>query len=129
VEAVSRLLAPDGLIHNLAQDGKDSAGPAAFLTFYETFREAFPDIHIDVHETATEGEIVSGRWTATATHTGHRLGFAATNIRVTFGGMSFARVRNGQLVEGWNVWDAAGLRELRTVLAELTSHSCGSASL
>lgn len=109
VEAVHRLLASDGVIHNLAQDGKDSVGPADFLIFHEKFRDAFPDTHVDVHQTATEGDIVSGRWTATATHTGHGLGFAPTKRRVSFDGMSLVRVKDGRLIEGWNVWDAAAM--------------------
>ncbi len=104
-----RLLAPHGVIHNLAQDGKDSTGPAEFILLHKRFREAFPDTHVDVHETATEGDIVSGRWAATGTHTGHGLGFAPTNKRISFEGMSFARVKDGQIVEGWNVWDAAAM--------------------
>jgi steroid delta-isomerase-like uncharacterized protein len=110
VAAIHRLMAPGALIHNLAQDGQDSVGVAAFLDFFEKFRGAFPDTRIDVHETASEGDLISGRWTFHATHTGDGLGFAPTNRPVSFEGMSFARIKDGQLVEGWNVWDAAGMQ-------------------
>ena len=109
-DAVHRLLAPDGVIHNLAQDGKDSTGPAEFLLFHKRFREAFPDAQVVVHESAAEGDIVSGRWTATATHTGDGLGFPPTDKQVSFGGMSFARVKDGRIIEGWNLWDAAAMQ-------------------
>jgi steroid delta-isomerase-like uncharacterized protein len=108
--AAHRLMAPQALIHNLAQDGKDSVGVAAFLDFFENFRKAFPDTRIDVHETATEGDLLSGRWTFHGTHTGDGLGFPPTNRLVSLEGMSFARIKEGRMVEAWNVWDAAGMR-------------------
>jgi steroid delta-isomerase-like uncharacterized protein len=110
-DAVHRLLAPEAVIHNLAQDGKDSVGVSAFLDFFERFRSAFPDTRIDVHETASEGDLLSGRWTFNATHTGEGLVFPPTHRPVRFDGMSFARIKDGQIVEGWNVWDAVAMRD------------------
>jgi steroid delta-isomerase-like uncharacterized protein len=109
--AVHRLLAPEGVFHNIAQDGKDTTGPEEFLPFFRAFRDAFPDIHITVHQTATEGDVVAGRFTLTATHKGHGLGVPPTDRHVSFDGMSMAKIVDGKLVEGWNVWDAYGLRE------------------
>lgn len=111
VDAVPRLMASDGVIHDLAQDGKDSVGPAAFLAFYHQFRDAFSGMHVEVCETGADGDLAFGRFTVTAIHTGHTLGFAATNKRVAFAGMALARLKDGKLVEGWNVWDAARMRE------------------
>jgi steroid delta-isomerase-like uncharacterized protein len=111
VDAVHRILSPDAVIHNLAQDGKDSYGPDDFLAFFSAFRAAFPDMHVEVHETATEDGIVSGRWTSTGTHKGHELGFAPTERKISIGGMSVARIRDGRIMEAWNIWDAAGMRD------------------
>jgi steroid delta-isomerase-like uncharacterized protein len=109
--AVRRLLAPNGVLHNLSQDGRDGTGPADFLPFYRAFRDAFPDLHVEVHHTATEGDMVFGRWTVTGTHRGHGLGFSPTNKPVSFEGMSAVRLENGQMVEGWNLWEAARMRD------------------
>jgi steroid delta-isomerase-like uncharacterized protein len=109
--AAHRLMAPEARLHNLAQDGKDSVGVAEFLDFFQSFRTAFPDTRIDVHETAREGDFLSGRWTFHGTHAGDGLGFPATHRQVSFEGMSFARMKDGQIVEGWNVWDAARMRD------------------
>lgn len=109
--AAHRMMAPDALMHNLAQDGKDSVGVAAFLDFFEKFRAAFPDTRIDLHETAREGDILSGRWTFHGTHAGDGLGFGPTNRPVVIEGMSFARLKEGRMVEAWNVWDAHGMRD------------------
>ena len=109
--AVHRLLAENGVLHDLAQDGKDSSGPSGFLEFFRKFHAAFPDMHIKVHETVSEGELQACRWEARGTHTGDTLGFPATRSAVTFSGMSMARIAQGKIVEGWNVWDAAGLNK------------------
>jgi steroid delta-isomerase-like uncharacterized protein len=108
-DAVHRLLTPDGVIHGLAQDGSAATGPEAFLAFYSKFRAAFSDLHITVLDTVTEGEIVASRWHCTANHTGDSLGFAPTGSAVAFSGMTMARLSNGRIVEGWNIWDAAAL--------------------
>jgi len=99
------------VIHDLAQDGKDSRGPEAFLAFYRQFRDAFAQMRVEVRETGIDGDLAFGRFTVTAIHTGATLGFAPTNKRVEFAGMALARLRDGKLVEGWNVWDAAKMRE------------------
>jgi predicted ester cyclase len=41
----------------------------------------------------------------TARHIGPTLGGPATNKPVQFWGMCIARVRDGQIVEGWNCFD------------------------
>ena len=108
-DAVHRLLAPGAVMHNLAQDGKDSYGAEEFLAFFHKFRDAFPDIHVTMHETVTQGDLQAGRWTVIATHTGDTLGLAPTRRKVTLDGMSLVRLANGRAVEAWNIWDAAAL--------------------
>ena len=56
-----------------------------------------------------EGDIVAARWSGTGTHRGDGLGIPATHISVKFSGMTFARIQNGKLVEGWNVFDQLGM--------------------
>jgi len=45
------------------------------------------------------------------THLGDDLGIPSTGRRVTVTGMSMARVRDGQMVEGWNNWDTMALMQ------------------
>src|SRR6185436_4696909 len=73
-ETIKRLLAPDGLIHGLGPGGQPLRGPDAFLPFYRRFRGAFPDIHIEVVRTVTEGEMVAIQCHVTGTHTGETMG-------------------------------------------------------
>jgi steroid delta-isomerase-like uncharacterized protein len=105
-DTVDQLMAPDALVHGL---GEAIRGPAAFKRFHAAYREAFPDVRIDVEDLVAEGDKVAFRWSATATHRGASLGFAATNRNVRFEGMGIIRVQNGKLVEGWNTFDQLGM--------------------
>jgi len=64
-----------------------------------------------------------------AKHEGHSLGFAATNREVEFTGMTFARVRDGQIVEAWNNFDFMSMFQqlgaLQTVAPEPPEPSAG----
>ena len=60
---------------------------------------------LKVEDAIADGDKVLIRWSATMRHTGDGLGIAATNKPVAIGGMSLARIVNGQLVEAWDQWD------------------------
>ncbi len=62
-----------------------------------------------MNDTISEGDKIAARFSATMTHTGDDLGFPATGKQVTVSGMSFTRIANGQIVEGWNNWDIYGM--------------------
>jgi len=102
---ITELFAPHGVSHGVAEDGSDLVGPAAFLPFYERFLNAFPDMKLKIEDAIGQGDKVLIRWSATMRHTGDSLGIAATNKPVAIGGMSLARIENGQLVEAWDHWD------------------------
>lgn len=105
-DAVDQLMAPDAMVHGL---GEAMVGPQAFKRFHAAYREAFPDVQIEIQDMVAEGDKVAFRWTATATHRGGSLGFAATNRNVRFEGMGIVRVRRGKLIEGWNAFDQLGM--------------------
>jgi steroid delta-isomerase-like uncharacterized protein len=111
MEAVDELFAGDGIAYGLGEAGKDVRGAQGFKPFVQRIRSAFPNIHITVDDTISEGDQVAARFSATMTHTGDALGFPATGKRVTVSGMSFSRIRNGQIVEGWNNWDIYGMMQ------------------
>lgn len=66
-------------------------------------------VKITLDHMVAEGDIVAARWSGTATHSGDGLGFQATGRQVRLSGMTFARIQNGKLVEGWNVFDQLGM--------------------
>ena len=104
--AIDEMLAADAVIHGL---GNDLHGPAGFKSFHAAYRNAFPDVTLQIDDIAAEGAIVAVRWSGSGTHRGDGLGFAATGKQVRFNGMSFVRVERGKLVEGWNSFDQLGM--------------------
>jgi steroid delta-isomerase-like uncharacterized protein len=105
-EAIDEMFAEDGVAHGLADEsGAELRGPAHFRVFHQRFREAFPDVVVSVDDTVSEGDKVAARCTVRGSHRGDTLGFRATSQPVEFTGMTFARVRDGQIVEAWNNFD------------------------
>jgi steroid delta-isomerase-like uncharacterized protein len=107
--AIEEMFDPEGLVWGLPEPGSALKGPAGFRPFYDQFRGAFPDIKIKLEDVIAEDDKVALRWTATVTHQGDHLGFKATQKNASFSGMSWVRVRNGKIAEGWNNWDVQGL--------------------
>jgi steroid delta-isomerase-like uncharacterized protein len=104
-DAIDEMLAPDAIVHGLGAD----MGQADFKRFHAAYRDAFPNVTIQIDETVAEGDMVAARWSGSGTHSGAGLGFAATGKHARFTGMVFVRVREGRLVEGWNNFDQLGM--------------------
>jgi len=105
-QAIDRLMIADGKVHGLTgADGPPMMGPAAFKPLFHTFREALGDLEIVVERTIVEGEFCTAYCRVTGRHVGHAFGGAPTGRPVDFHGMTIARVRDGKLIEGWNVYD------------------------
>ena len=106
VEAIDEMFAEDGIAHGLADEtGAPLRGPSGFKPFFQKFRDAFPDIEVIVEDAIAEGDRVAARCRVRATHAGEGLGFAATQRPMEITGMTFARVRDGKIVEAWNNFD------------------------
>ena len=105
-EAIDEMFAEDGVAHGLADEtGAPLRGPGGFKPFFQKFRDAFPDIEVVVEDAIAEGDKVAARCRVRATHAGEGLGFAATQRPMEITGMTFARVREGKIVEAWNNFD------------------------
>lgn len=105
-EAIDRLFAADGQVWGLSGPGGPAlVGPAAFKQVFHTFREALGDLAIVVERTVVDGDLCAAYFRVKGRHVGRALGGEPTNRPVEFFGMTLARVRDGQLVEGWNVVD------------------------
>ena len=106
--AIDEMLAPDAVLHGLAEGGAGLRGPEGFKPFFRSIRAAFPDIEIQVEDVVSEGDLLAIRYSATMTHAGPGFG-EPTNRKLAVTGMSFSRMRDGQIVEGWNNWDQLSL--------------------
>ena len=107
VEAIDELMGPRCVVHGLGPGTMD--GPAGFKPFHASYRDAFPDVTLTIDDIVGEGSIVAARWSGTGTHRGNGLGLPATDRAIRFTGMTFARVENGKIVEGWNNFDQLGM--------------------
>jgi steroid delta-isomerase-like uncharacterized protein len=105
-DAIAEMFDAGGVAHGL---GDEIHGPEEFKAFHGKFLEAMPDLRIEVDELIAEGDKVAYRFTATGTHRGDSLGFAATNRGARFMGMGSIVIRDGKIVEGWNVMDQLGM--------------------
>ncbi len=105
-EAIDEMFAEDGIAHGLSDAaGEPLRGPAGFRPFFQSFREAFPDIEVVVEDVIAEGDKLAARCSVRAKHQGDTLGFRATNRPIEITGMVFIRARDGKIVEAWNNFD------------------------
>ena len=108
-ETIDELIAPDAVIHGLAEGGQQLVGPHNFRRFYHQFKSGLPDVRVTVDDVLAAGDQTAVRVTCRATHTGPGLGVEATGRAVTCTGIIWVRWRDGRIVEAWNEFDSAGL--------------------
>jgi steroid delta-isomerase-like uncharacterized protein len=87
------------------------SGREGFKAQWRKWREAFPDLHFEIVDLIAEGDKVLTRWVLTGTHQGEYLGVPATGKAIRVAGMSFDRIEDGLVAEGFDGWDALGLRQ------------------
>jgi steroid delta-isomerase-like uncharacterized protein len=108
-QTIYELLSADAIGIGQLEDGSPLRGPAEFLPLVERLRGAFPDINIAVQDAFGAEDKVVLRWSATMTHRGDHLGMPASGKRVRISGMTIARIRDKQIIEGWDNWDQLGM--------------------
>ena len=86
------------------------SGREGFRNQWRQWQTAFPDLHFEIVDLLAEGDKVLTRWVLTGTHRGPFLGLEPTGTAIRVSGMSLDRVENGMVVEGFDGWDALGLR-------------------
>lgn len=87
------------------------SGREGFRKQWKQWRVGFPDLHFRIVDMISEGNKVLTRWELTGTHTGEFLGVAPTGKQIKVGGMSLDRIENDWVAEGFDGWDALGLRQ------------------
>ncbi|MCZ4099720.1 ester cyclase [Streptomyces sp. So13.3] len=110
-KAIDEFVAPDVLFHAPVPMG--ATGGEAMKRVWELLLRAFPDIHVAVEETITEGDKVVSRNTVTGTHRGEYRGLAPTGRTVTYNEIFIFRFAGGRIAEIRGVVDVlAQLRQL-----------------
>ncbi len=105
-EVLPELVANDILIH-AAPD--DIHGHEGIRQFYDSLRQAFPDIHFTIEDQLADGDRIATRWSAQGTHKGMFQGLPATGKRVSLTGIDIDRFVNGKVVECWPEANELGL--------------------
>ena len=83
------------------------------------FRQAFPDLKLEVHDIFGAGDKVVSRWTITGTHNGPFLGMAPTGNAVKLDGIAIDLFEAEIRVGGWAQFDKLRLlRQLGAIEAE-----------
>jgi predicted ester cyclase len=108
-DTIAELLHPDAAIHGLGEPAGDLRGADVFMRFYHGFRGSFSNVHVYVEDVLAEADQAAIRFRFTGTHTGEWLGTAPTGRAISGTGIAICRWRDGQIVEAYNEFDAAGL--------------------
>jgi predicted SnoaL-like aldol condensation-catalyzing enzyme len=98
-ETIRELFAAQGVLHDGAITYQ---GPEEFTRFYDKLRAEFSKFSLRPIVSLAEGDLACVHWTVECVHTA-----SGTPVRLT--GTSVVRISNGQFVEAWQNWDAAGL--------------------
>ena len=105
-EVIEELFDENGIAHGLSDDpSQPIKGPSGYRPFYEVFRQAFPNIRIDIEDMIAEGDKVAARCSVRGKHEGDFMGTAATQAPVEITGIAIVRIENGKIVEAWNNFD------------------------
>jgi steroid delta-isomerase-like uncharacterized protein len=73
------------------------------------WRDAFPDLAVNVDLIVAEGDLVAVRWTARGTNTGTGNGIPATGRKVQVSGTAIFRFVDGRIAEEWTSANTLGL--------------------
>lgn len=121
LDTIDELFAPEGVAYDLGGAGASVKGPAAFRAAAEQMQRAFGTTHLTVEDIFGVDDRVAVRLTAQMQHTGPLGDLQPTRREVTVPVMCMLRIRDGQIVEGWNNWDVATALRAANAPPEMTT--------
>lgn len=107
LDVLRQVMASGVIDHDPAPD--QGPGPEGFIQFFEGFRDAFPDLEVNVEHMVCDDDNVAIAYTVTGTQQGAFLGVPATGRRISARGMQIARFEDGKIVERWGSSDQLGI--------------------
>lgn len=108
LEVAKQVFAPNCVEYGITDGLAEITGIEAQKSKIRALRTAFPDLHLTIEDTISEGEKVMVRWIAGGTHKGEWMGLAPTGKYVTWGGVSVFRFVDGKIQELWRAEDIFG---------------------
>lgn len=118
IDAAGEFIAEEFLDHS-APSGLPP-GLEGAKAIFAMIRAGFPDHDAVVHDMIAEGDKVGTRKSFTGTHQGDFFGVQPTGKRATMNVIDIVRVRDGKIVEHWNVIDLFGLMQQRGAISQST---------
>jgi predicted ester cyclase len=95
----------DNFINQSAPPGVPR-GPEGVLYFFNQFlKPAFPDLAVEIYDLVAADDKVVTRKAFHATHKGTFMGIEASQKKVVMDVIDIVRLRDGKIVEHWNVLD------------------------
>jgi predicted ester cyclase len=94
-EAIDEMMNANAVIHGIEE--LKEPGTEAFKQFFRNFRNQFPQLHVEVEDVVVQDDCETSRCIVDAT--------TANGQKVHFAGMTFVRIENGKIAEGWNNFD------------------------
>lgn len=107
VEAFDDFLHPHVVVH--APMGLSTEGPDAEKQVWRDALRAMPDIHHDLKEVIASGSTIAARAVVTGTLQNDFAGITASGKSFRIDQGLFAHVRDGKIVEAWEIADTASL--------------------
>ena len=110
--AAADLIAAGYVYHDPPSMGGGGTGLDAIKEEIAMYHRAFPDVRWIIREIlAAENNSVVVRWTAEGTHQDELNGIPATGRFVSVEALIVFRLRNGRIVESWEIWDALAVMQ------------------
>lgn len=98
----------EDFVNHEAWEGEDP-GYEGFRLRLARLHDAFPDLHMQVHEVMADGDLVAYRATLTGTHEGKLFGMEPTGKSFQVEHMHMLRMRDGKASEHWAARDDLGM--------------------
>lgn len=106
IDAIDQMTTSDAQMHGLEHpDGTPVEGKQGFKAFHKQLQASFSNIHVEVEQILTEGDMMMVRCVISGVHSGDGLGIPATGKKVEFTGMCLARLEGRKIAEAWNNFD------------------------
>lgn len=106
---IHELMAPNAI--GYLEGDQQIVGPGPFLEFQSHFLATMPDLHIEVLDSIADDDAVCVQWQAKGTHTGEGMGLVPSGNPVSFRGVTWFKVKDGQVTAGRDFWNMSGLMQ------------------
>ena len=105
----------EDFVNHTAPPGSPRNRDGVVYFFNHLLKPAFPDLKVEIHDMAAEGDKVTTRKSFHATHKGEFFGVPPTNKTVVMDVIDIIQLRNGKYVGHW------GILDLYSLMAQLSA--------